>query len=383
MSDPLRRLVAPDVTHAAVYRPGFAPLVSDDGRATAIGALAEAMAVTRMLKSCCRREYRSALRLHCPPLAAVALEHANDVTIHSSRIDERIRELGGGNGRAVDSRRPPGDGEVCACDSLQAAIAGDLACVCAAVERYRELATLVAPLDPSTHRLLAGIGDRERARADDLAALLGPITAAPPRRMHRGLEVTPKTGPIPGPVAASTTFALDAALEVLHEPLGVLVAELGELEGDFLHGQIQRTEMMDRLVVDLDADFSLAVVDDHFVADDFERTLAAGGRQFTQELGMGALHLELVGLRHGGFLVAEYGNRMRTGLRTRARLAPVSRCAARLRDVAAARRREARAAALRLPGAGEVYQMESRACRRSYRSASPRPRRRPVALSNA
>ncbi len=176
MNDSLCSLVARDVRSNATGHPrGTAPDTYDRSAITAIDVLGHAVAVTRMLALRCRREYSNALRLACPPLAAVALEHMNDVRTHVSRIGERLEALGGSADRIVDLPLPPDRLDALAPNALRETIVDDLAAVRAAIDRYHQLAARLATVNLPAHRLLAEVIDGENAWADDLAALLGTI----------------------------------------------------------------------------------------------------------------------------------------------------------------------------------------------------------------
>src|SRR4051812_13154375 len=60
-----------------------------------IRVLNQALAIAQHTVLACKQRYHVALRCHSPPLAAAALEHANDAKLHANRIGERIARLGG------------------------------------------------------------------------------------------------------------------------------------------------------------------------------------------------------------------------------------------------------------------------------------------------
>ena len=146
---------------------------------TAIEVLNQVLATTRVIASRCEREYYMALRFHSPPLAAAALEHANDVCRHTQRVGERIRELGGTIDSPAGVSLAAGSDKAQTDDLLIAVIADDLAAVRAALDSYRERASFFARFDAPTHRLLEDIISDENARAGDLSVLFGEIVARP------------------------------------------------------------------------------------------------------------------------------------------------------------------------------------------------------------
>jgi bacterioferritin (cytochrome b1) len=134
--------------------------------------LNRALAMTRAMALRCEREYHTALRLHSPPLAGAALEHANDAGGHAHRIRERMRELGGEINQAAEIALPSQRTAREADNPLAAVIADDLSAARAALDGYREIAAFFAPFDPPTCQLLDQIIQGENERADDLAGLL-------------------------------------------------------------------------------------------------------------------------------------------------------------------------------------------------------------------
>jgi bacterioferritin len=118
----------------------------------------------------CKRQYRLALRHHSPPLAADALEHANEAKLQGDRITERILQLGGKPDKSPDAlphhTRTEQEEKIRSC----AVIAELRLAARAAVESYHEFAGFFAPFDPITTILDRGrcrrrAGARQRARA--------------------------------------------------------------------------------------------------------------------------------------------------------------------------------------------------------------------------
>jgi bacterioferritin len=132
--------------------------------------LNQALRVAELAVLSCKREYHIALRHRCPPLAAAALEHANDSKLHADRIRQRIVELGGKPDAPPDgphrSRIRSAQG-----DSVAATVTEHLIASRAAAESYSETAAFFAPFDDDTRKLMDDIATEERERGDDLARL--------------------------------------------------------------------------------------------------------------------------------------------------------------------------------------------------------------------
>ena len=148
-----------------------------DAAMTATEMLNRALAMARVMALRCEREYHTALRLHSPPLAGAALEHANDAGGHARRIRERMRELGGEINQPAEAALPSQRTAREADNPLAAVIADDLSAARAAVDGYREIAAFFATFDPPTRELLDQIIQGENERADDLAGLLALASA--------------------------------------------------------------------------------------------------------------------------------------------------------------------------------------------------------------
>jgi len=153
------------------------PTRRGDAAIIATDMLNRALAVTRLMALRCEREYHTALRLHSPPLAGAALEHANDAGSHAHRIRERMRELGGEINEAAEVALPSQRTAREADNPLAAVIADDLSAARAALDGYREIAAFFATVDPPTCELLGQVIQDENERADDLAGLLALASA--------------------------------------------------------------------------------------------------------------------------------------------------------------------------------------------------------------
>lgn len=156
--------------------------------ATGLRALNQALTIAHITVLFCKHRYHIALRHHSPPLAAAALEHANDAKLHANRITERIVRLGGTPEPSPEtlphcSRSDRDTGNV-----LLTTISEHLIASRAASESYAELATFFSPVDPETRKLLEDIAAGEHERGDDLS------------RLHDEIS----TGSAPGPLAETT-----------------------------------------------------------------------------------------------------------------------------------------------------------------------------------
>jgi bacterioferritin len=143
----------------------------DDDVATTVKVLNQALLVAGITVLRCKRQYRLALHHHSPPLAADALEHANEAKLQANRITERILQLGGKPDKSPDSLPQRSRIEQDQGDTVSAVIAEHLLASRTAVESYREFAAFFAPFDPMTHTLTEEIAASEQERANDLARL--------------------------------------------------------------------------------------------------------------------------------------------------------------------------------------------------------------------
>ena len=141
------------------------PTRRGDAAIIATDMLNRALAVTRVMALRCEREYHTALRLHSPPLAGAALEHANDAGSHAHRIRERMRELGGEINQAAEVALPSQRTAREADNPLAAVIADDLSAARAALDGYREIAAFFATVRSADVRAARpGHPGRKRAR---------------------------------------------------------------------------------------------------------------------------------------------------------------------------------------------------------------------------
>jgi len=148
----------------------------DEDAATTLKLLNQALRIAHLTVLRCKRQYRIALRHHSPPLAAAALEHANDAKLHADRIAERIDQLGGKPDPAPDALPHRSRIDPQKSDPAIVVIGEHLTASRAAVESYTEIATFFAAFDPVTQKLMEEIGANEQERGDDLARLRGEMT---------------------------------------------------------------------------------------------------------------------------------------------------------------------------------------------------------------
>lgn len=160
---------------------------AEDGRARqphptraaseSVRVLNQALAIAHHTVLACKQRYHVALRWHSPPLAAAALEHANDAKLHANRISERIAQLGGAPSPQPETL--PHTGRSHAGNVLLATIREHLTASRAASESYAELGHFFAPFDDDTRKLLDEIAANEHERGDDLERLRDGMSAAP------------------------------------------------------------------------------------------------------------------------------------------------------------------------------------------------------------
>jgi bacterioferritin len=142
--------------------------------ATAVSILNQALLVAQIAVLRCKRQYRLALRHHSPPLAADALEHANEAKLQADRITERIAQLGGKPDESPDALPHQTRIDEHQGDALAVLIAEHLLASRAAVESYHEFAAFFAAFDPITQTLIEEVAAGEQERANDLVRLQDP-----------------------------------------------------------------------------------------------------------------------------------------------------------------------------------------------------------------
>jgi bacterioferritin (cytochrome b1) len=145
---------------------------NEGGDAATVSVLNQALLVAQITLLRCKRQYRLALRHHSPPLAADALEHANEAKLQADRITERIVQFGGKPDESPDAL--PHQSRIEQDQGVAGVIAEHLLASRAAVESYHEFAAFFAPFDPITHTLIEEIAGGEQERATDLARLQDP-----------------------------------------------------------------------------------------------------------------------------------------------------------------------------------------------------------------
>lgn len=150
-----------------------------DDVATTVNVLNQALLIAHITVLRCKRQYRLALRHHLPPLAADALEHANEAKLQADRITERIRQLGGKANKSPDTLPHRNRIEQDQSDPVIAVIAEHLLTSRAAVESYREFAAFFAPFDSMTHKLIEEIAAGEQERINELARLDNQLSKQP------------------------------------------------------------------------------------------------------------------------------------------------------------------------------------------------------------
>jgi len=149
--------------------------------ATTVKVLNQALLIAHITVLRCKRQYRLALRHHSPPLAADALEHANEAKLQGDRITERILQLGGKPDKSPDALPHHTRTEQEEKDPVMAAIAELRLAARAAVESYHEFAGFFAPFDPITTNLIEDVAAGEQERANELARLKSQLSNQPER----------------------------------------------------------------------------------------------------------------------------------------------------------------------------------------------------------
>ena len=79
-------------------------------------------------------------------------------------------------------------------------------------------------------------------------------------------------------------------LKIFDEFICFVFGIIDKLKNHFFHRQIERTEMPNRLIMNSDLDFPVAIVNDHPMTDYLVGTIFTSGWQISQECRMSSLH---------------------------------------------------------------------------------------------
>ncbi|KAA0997462.1 bacterioferritin [Paraburkholderia panacisoli] len=105
------------------------------------------------------------------------LVHSNEEQGHADQIAERIVQLGGEPNFAPDGLVSRSHAEYVEGTSLEDMIKEDLVAERIAIDSYREIIQYLGEKDPTTRRMMEGILAVEEEHADDMADLLGGMSA--------------------------------------------------------------------------------------------------------------------------------------------------------------------------------------------------------------
>jgi bacterioferritin len=120
-----------------------------------------------------KRHYFTANGVASPAIAEEFLVHANEESVHSDKIAERIVQLGGEpdfNPKTLLDRSHADYDEAL---DLQAMVRANLVAERIAIETYRQMISLIGDKDPTTRRMLEEILHDEEEHADELKDWLG------------------------------------------------------------------------------------------------------------------------------------------------------------------------------------------------------------------
>lgn len=145
-----------------------------DHRARIIELLNDALATELVCVLRYKRHYHTAKGLRSAAVAEEFLVHANEEAAHADRLANRIVQLGGSPqfspARLLERSHAHYDEP----EDIAGMVKSNLIAERVAVESYRQLIALVAPIDPTTRKLLEEILADEEAHADELSDWLSP-----------------------------------------------------------------------------------------------------------------------------------------------------------------------------------------------------------------
>lgn len=116
-----------------------------------------------------KRHHYTAKGVASPKIAEEFMVHAQEETMHSESIAERIVQLGGEPDFSPDSLLERSHAGYDESKDLQAMIRSNLVAERVAVESYRQMIALIGEKDPTTRRMLEQILADEEEHADELS----------------------------------------------------------------------------------------------------------------------------------------------------------------------------------------------------------------------
>jgi bacterioferritin len=119
-----------------------------------------------------KRHHFTAKGLSSPAVAAEFMEHAQEETVHSESIAQRIVQLGGSPNFNPATLLANSHAEYDESTELLAMIRSNLVAERVAVEAYRQMVEMIGDKDPTTRRMLVDILGQEEEHADELSDLL-------------------------------------------------------------------------------------------------------------------------------------------------------------------------------------------------------------------
>jgi bacterioferritin len=149
---------------------------AEGARAVVAAQLNDALAIASAAVRRAKERYFLGLQHFSPPMAALALEHANAARDHVDRLRGRIGELDC-EPEPMEAPAPSGADVPAAPDSLIAVVSRELAATNAAIDRYRAIGAFVVSFDPAAQALLEEIVACEERHASALAGLLAKASA--------------------------------------------------------------------------------------------------------------------------------------------------------------------------------------------------------------
>lgn len=142
---------------------------SPDHRNRIVDLLNDALATELVCVLRYKRHYHTAKGLRSAAVADEFLVHANEEAAHADRLANRIVQLGGSPLFAPDTLLQRSHAHYDEPDDIVGMVKSNLIAERVAVESYRQMIALLAPIDPTTRRLLEDILADEEAHADELS----------------------------------------------------------------------------------------------------------------------------------------------------------------------------------------------------------------------
>ncbi|HEY9238104.1 MAG TPA: ferritin-like domain-containing protein [Burkholderiaceae bacterium] len=116
-----------------------------------------------------KRHHFTAKGLSSPKIAEEFLVHAEEETVHSDQIAERIVQLGGEPDYSPSTLLSRSHADYDESTDLKSMIRANLIAERVAIEAYTQMIHLIGDKDSTTRRMLEGILSQEQEHADELA----------------------------------------------------------------------------------------------------------------------------------------------------------------------------------------------------------------------